>query len=144
MFQVDLLKLLIGFVYAKVKQPLYQQIQFTKGKWYRFYGQFIYNNSCEITFAHTSFRWANLASHNAGVTVVIVGIGRSSKSKKSLYEEDTNGQVSQREGDIISPYLTIGTSVIVKNLVKFCLVFPKWNLAINLAMVVIYYCMSLK
>jgi MmeI, DNA-methyltransferase domain/MmeI, N-terminal domain/MmeI, helicase spacer domain len=27
----------------------------------------------EIDFAHTSFRWSNLASHNAGVTVVIVG-----------------------------------------------------------------------
>jgi hypothetical protein len=27
-----------------------------------------------IEFAHTSFRWANLASHNAGVTVAIIGI----------------------------------------------------------------------
>src|ERR1019366_415922 len=28
----------------------------------------------EIVFAHPSFKGANLASHNAGVTVVIVGI----------------------------------------------------------------------
>ncbi len=34
----------------------------------------IFETGHEITFAHTSFKWANLASHNAGVTVVIVGI----------------------------------------------------------------------
>ena len=28
----------------------------------------------QIHFAHTSFKWSNLASYNAGVTVVIVGI----------------------------------------------------------------------
>jgi hypothetical protein len=34
----------------------------------------IFKTGHEIAFAHTSFKWANLASHNAGVTVVIVGI----------------------------------------------------------------------
>ncbi|MGB3618500.1 MAG: DNA methyltransferase, partial [Catalinimonas sp.] len=34
----------------------------------------IFRTKHEISFAHTSFRWANLASHNAGVTVVIVGL----------------------------------------------------------------------
>ena len=34
----------------------------------------IFETGHEIAFAHTSFKWANLASHNAGVTVVIVGI----------------------------------------------------------------------
>lgn len=34
----------------------------------------IFDTGHRITFAHTSFKWANLASHNAGVTVVIVGI----------------------------------------------------------------------
>ncbi|MGH7046812.1 MAG: DNA methyltransferase [Stellaceae bacterium] len=29
-----------------------------------------------ISFAHTSFRWSNLASYNAGVTVVVVGVER--------------------------------------------------------------------
>ena len=27
-----------------------------------------------LTFAHRSFKWTNLASHNAGVTVAVVGI----------------------------------------------------------------------
>ncbi|MEO7026653.1 MAG: DNA methyltransferase, partial [Caulobacteraceae bacterium] len=34
----------------------------------------IFNGGHKIHFAHPSFRWANLASHNAGVTVAIVGI----------------------------------------------------------------------
>ncbi|MDB4708531.1 hypothetical protein OAF57_11145, partial [Akkermansiaceae bacterium] len=34
----------------------------------------IFEGGHQIVFAHTSFKWANLASHNAGVTVVIVGI----------------------------------------------------------------------
>jgi hypothetical protein len=74
----------------------------------------IWNAGCEITFAHTSFKWANLASHNAGVTVVIVGIGRASSRTKSLYELDDSGQLSLRSGANISPYLTLGTSTIVQ------------------------------
>jgi hypothetical protein len=38
--------------------------------------QLIFGAGSSISFAHTSFKWANLASHNAGVTVVIVGISR--------------------------------------------------------------------
>ena len=34
----------------------------------------IFGTGHEISFAYTSFKWTNLASHNAGVTVVIVGI----------------------------------------------------------------------
>lgn len=34
----------------------------------------IFQNGYEIAFAHTSFKWSNLASNKAGVTVVIVGI----------------------------------------------------------------------
>jgi hypothetical protein len=34
----------------------------------------MFNTGNKIVFAHTSFKWANLASHNAGVTVVIVGL----------------------------------------------------------------------
>ncbi len=33
----------------------------------------IFGTGHKISFAHASFRWANLAAHNAGVTVVIVG-----------------------------------------------------------------------
>lgn len=54
----------------------------------------------EIRFAHTSFKWANLASYNAGVTVVIVGLGKKSAVLKKLYQDDLLKQCST-----ISPYL---------------------------------------
>ena len=34
----------------------------------------IFETGHEIAFVHTSLKWSNLASHKAGVTVVIVGI----------------------------------------------------------------------
>lgn len=75
----------------------------------------IFDLGCEIRFAHRSFRWSNLASHNAGVTVVIVGIGLESSEQKTLFEE-TDGALSQRAGSAISPYLTIGQPVIISKL----------------------------
>jgi len=54
----------------------------------------------EIRFAHTSFKWANLASHNAGVTVVIVGLGKVSSQPKKLYLDELVKQCST-----IGPYL---------------------------------------
>lgn len=59
-----------------------------------------FQRGCEIQFAHTSFKWANLASHNAGVTVVIVGIGKKSAKPKILFQDDLLKQCSA-----ISPYL---------------------------------------
>lgn len=59
-----------------------------------------FQRGCEIRFAHTSFKWANLASYNAGVTVVIVGLGKKSTAPKKLYQDDLLKQCSA-----ISPYL---------------------------------------
>ncbi|WP_019091473.1 class I SAM-dependent DNA methyltransferase [Komagataeibacter europaeus] len=55
----------------------------------------------EICFAHTPFTWKNLASHNAGVTVIIIGIGPRSSRSKHLFGDD--GLV--RECEVIGPYL---------------------------------------
>lgn len=54
----------------------------------------------EIRFAHTSFKWANLASNNAGVTVVVAGLGKKSNLPKRLYQD---GMV--KECEAIGPYL---------------------------------------
>lgn len=64
--------------------------------------------SLEIRFAHRSFKWSNLAAHNAGVTCVIVGIGPPSATPKRLFDGDT-----VRDVDVIGPYLAPGTTVIV-------------------------------
>jgi hypothetical protein len=59
-----------------------------------------FERGCEISFAHTSFKWANLASYNAGVTVVIVGLTKKTAAPKKLYQDDLLKQCSA-----ISPYL---------------------------------------
>ncbi|WP_374356425.1 class I SAM-dependent DNA methyltransferase [Thermomonas sp.] len=59
-----------------------------------------YQRGCEIRFAHSSFKWTNLASNNAGVTVVIVGLGKTSTLTKRLYQDDLVKQCTA-----IGPYL---------------------------------------
>jgi hypothetical protein len=73
----------------------------------------VYSSDCDIVFAYTSFKWANLASNNAGVTVAVVGIGRSNNALRRLYAHQEDGSVVLREGASISPYLTIGSRVII-------------------------------
>lgn len=60
-----------------------------------------FRRDIEIRFAHTPFKWSNLASHNAGVTVIIIGLGRKSTKPKWLF--DDAGLV--RECSVIGPYL---------------------------------------
>ncbi|MFD0914483.1 class I SAM-dependent DNA methyltransferase [Methylophilus luteus] len=67
----------------------------------------------QISFAHTSFNWTNLASNNAGVTVVIVGIAAESE-RKSIYSEDENRNTILRQVDNINPYLVPGPNIIVE------------------------------
>ncbi|WP_226823444.1 class I SAM-dependent DNA methyltransferase [Acidithiobacillus caldus] len=59
-----------------------------------------FERGCEIRFAHTSFKWANLAAHNTGVTVVIIGLGKKSNQPKRLYLDDILKQCTA-----IGPYL---------------------------------------
>ena len=68
----------------------------------------------EISFAHTSFKWANLAAHNAGVTVVIVGISHNAGKKRYLYSESDEGGTIARKVDNINPYLVTAKNIIVQ------------------------------
>lgn len=67
----------------------------------------------EITFAHTSFKWANLASHNAGVTVAIVAITNVAGRDKRLFSVDDGGETIQKSANYINAYLVAGNEVIV-------------------------------
>lgn len=66
----------------------------------------------EIAFAHTSFKWANLASHNAGVTVVVVGITNEVGRTRQLFSE-TDGGVAVKTAEHINAYLVPGPNVVV-------------------------------
>jgi hypothetical protein len=73
----------------------------------------IFETGHEIAFAHTSFKWANLASHNAGVTVAIVGISNRSNHVRRLFSIDINGQNVAKETTNINAYLIAGSKIIV-------------------------------
>lgn len=74
----------------------------------------IYQLDHEINFAHTSFKWKNLASNNAGVTVVIVGVSGASNTKKKIFSISDNETIS-REVVNINPYLVAGENLIVES-----------------------------
>ena len=76
--------------------------------------QGILDEHIEIGFAHTSFNWSNLASHNAGVTVVIVGLRARSKDPKLLFSLDKNRESYARQVSNINPYLVSGPDVFVQ------------------------------
>ena len=62
-----------------------------------------------LRFAVLSFKWTNLAAHNAGVTCVVVGLTRNEGlSTAKLIDGDV-----VREVESISPYLTAGPAIYV-------------------------------
>ncbi|WP_300532422.1 DNA methyltransferase [Maricaulis sp.] len=54
-----------------------------------------------VRFAHTSFKWSNLAANKAGVTVVITGVDREPGGPRWIFSGE-----SRREVQNINPYLT--------------------------------------
>jgi hypothetical protein len=67
---------------------------------------YIFGQGLDIVFAHTSFPWSNNAANNAGVTCVIVGIGKG--GDKAIYTDELKRRVSS-----ISPYLIEGAPTVV-------------------------------
>lgn len=62
-----------------------------------------------IKFAYSSFKWANNAKYNAGVTCTIIGMcSNIKKSAKTLFTENSSSKT-----DYINAYLTKGSNVIV-------------------------------
>jgi hypothetical protein len=74
----------------------------------------IFETGNEIAFAHTSFKWANLASHNAGVTVVIVGISKHAGKVRQLFSVADSDEAVAQEAANINAYLVAGQNIIVK------------------------------
>lgn len=78
----------------------------------------VFDRDCQIIFAHTSFKWANLASYNAGVTVAVVGISAIATPKKRLFSIDEQGQKIERECEQINAYLIAGQNIIIERASK--------------------------
>jgi hypothetical protein len=78
----------------------------------------IFQTCHEIAFAHSSFKWANLASHNAGVTVVIVGISTHAGTGRPLVSLADDGSLIVKSAVNINPYLIDGPNVVIHPLSK--------------------------
>ncbi|MDA9281648.1 lactate dehydrogenase [Pseudomonadales bacterium] len=68
----------------------------------------IFEENVELNFAKLPFKWSNLASHNAGVTVIVIGLANANKREKQLFYDD---QV--RKCSSISPYLIPDSKAVV-------------------------------
>jgi hypothetical protein len=74
----------------------------------------LYSNGLEICFAYQSFKWRNLASHNAGVSVVIVGCSKIRAGKKRLFQLQSADEHHELATERIGPYLIPGLNTIVE------------------------------
>lgn len=72
----------------------------------------------QICFAHTSFKWANLAAYNAGVTVAIVGISRSTSKLRKLFSLSEDGNMVVKEVANINAYLVPAPDIEIEKVAK--------------------------
>jgi hypothetical protein len=72
----------------------------------------------DIYFAYTSFKWANLAAHNAGVTVVVVGVTCDVLCKKRIFQVDIDGKSTSRDVANINAYLIPSNRLIVEPITR--------------------------
>lgn len=73
----------------------------------------IFATGHEIEFAHPSFKWANLASNNAGVTVAIIGIS-THVLKRQLFSISDDGSIFSAEVANINAYLAPARNLIIE------------------------------
>jgi len=79
----------------------------TQGTQIPIYWPHLFLKGLEITFAHRSFKWSNNAAYNAGVTVVVIGVGSATNTKR-IFEGEL-----VKEVDEINPYLLPGPAAVV-------------------------------
>lgn len=76
----------------------------------------VLSKKIKIEFAHTSFKWKNLAANNAGVTVVIVGLAPPTSQRPKLYSEAPNRESYATLVDNINAYLVASSDVYIEPL----------------------------
>ncbi len=74
----------------------------------------ILGGGTRIFFAHTSFKWNNLAANNAGVTVAIIGLSKAEEKAVRMFSTQSSGEVSQKLLPNINAYLVGGPDIYVE------------------------------
>lgn len=77
----------------------------------------IFNEKANISFAYQSFKWSNLASHNAGVTVSIIGLSKKN-SKRTIYTINDRNDLEVKNVDNINAYLAPGSNIYINPLTR--------------------------
>lgn len=80
-----------------------------QGRQVSLYWPVILGSDLEICFAEPSFRWRNLATNNAAVTVSVVGLSRAGSSEKRVFD---NGL--ETKARYIGPYLVPNVTAVVE------------------------------
>ena len=74
----------------------------------------IFNQKVHIHFAHTAFHWRNLATHNAGVTVIIIGLSAVPTGRKVIFDYNGEGQPLRRMVENINAYLVAQPNILIQ------------------------------
>ncbi|ADB38007.1 class I SAM-dependent DNA methyltransferase [Spirosoma linguale] len=72
----------------------------------------IFKQGLFISFAYPSFKWSNLASHNAGVTVSIIGLSKRDTPRR-IFTENNSGETTVKVVEFINAYLVAAPNVFV-------------------------------
>jgi hypothetical protein len=78
----------------------------------------ILNTSSRIFFAYSSFKWRNLATHNAGVTVQIIGLTTDQGRSARLFEETDTDDAIEKSVPNINAYIVPGPNLYVDAISK--------------------------
>lgn len=73
----------------------------------------IFQKDVYIGFAYPSFKWSNLASNNAGVTVSIVGLTKKKNVARKIFTVDNDDKITVKEAQNINAYLVPAASIFV-------------------------------
>ncbi len=76
----------------------------------------IFASGYEIFFAYTNFKWQNLASHNAGVTVAIVGLNKEKGGKRRLFTLADDGSLVVKDATNINAYLVSAANIALEKI----------------------------
>jgi hypothetical protein len=78
----------------------------------------VLSQSTRIYFAYSSFKWANLAAHNAGVTVQIIGLSTDEGRSARLFEVGDGDEVIEKSVSNINAYIVPGPNLYVDAVAK--------------------------
>lgn len=87
----------------------------------------ILNDNIEINFAYPSFKWANNAKGNAGVTVSIVSLRNKSNEPKYIFQINNSDNIHKTNAENINPYLINSRNIFIKSRRKSLSKLPEIN-----------------